>query len=150
MEVLQRRTALAISTCLTSHRSLGRKHTACGKGSWLCAHVHGVGFFLFFLIFPVWLVCYAHVFHVVLYTYLYMKTVQNVVCYRTTSVPCLHSFHVHVHEKTVQNVVCYRTTSVPCLHSFHVQIMYRYAHFLYSYMYVQVCIGTHVRQNMHS
>ena len=27
--VLQRRTALAISTFLTSHRSLGRKHTAC-------------------------------------------------------------------------------------------------------------------------
>ena len=27
--VLQRRTALAVSTFLTSHRSLGRKHTAC-------------------------------------------------------------------------------------------------------------------------
>ena len=26
--------------------------------------VNGVGFFLFFLNFPVWLVCYAHVFHV--------------------------------------------------------------------------------------
>ena len=26
--------------------------------------VIGVGFFLFFLNFPVWLVCYAHVFHV--------------------------------------------------------------------------------------
>ena len=29
--------------------------------------VNGVGFFLFSLNFPVWLVCYAHVFHVHLY-----------------------------------------------------------------------------------
>ena len=28
--------------------------------------VYGVGLFLFFLNFPVWLVCYAHVFHVCL------------------------------------------------------------------------------------
>ena len=30
--------------------------------------VNGVGFFLFFLNFPVWLVCYAHVFHVHVYS----------------------------------------------------------------------------------
>ena len=35
--------------------------------------VYGVGFFLLFLNFPVWLVCYAHVFHVIVLVYLSSK-----------------------------------------------------------------------------
>ena len=39
--------------------------------------VIGVGFFLFYLNFPVWLVCYAHDFHVHMYMYMYIVPLNH-------------------------------------------------------------------------